>query len=246
MPSIATESLPPWVFALSIGGILVLVMVQFKLLEYVPHLIRDVWIPWMVEKHMRKQGYSGPSFGWLKDNSGEMQELTTRATAEAFHTSSSGISHDFMPRVLAPIHTWRHLYGDRFIYKQGSHVTMHLSDAEAIKEVFCNKFGQLGKLSGRALSSDVVGSKGLAFAEQEEWARQRRVARPAFYMTRSMKLVVQMASWIQTWLRRLDTLVGDEGALNVDIVPEFEDLTKDILARYLFGSSFAKGGYQLP
>ncbi|CAM6103801.1 unnamed protein product [Calypogeia fissa] len=109
VPSIATESLPPWVFALSIGGI---VMVRFKLLENVLHLIRDdVWIPWMVEKHMRKQGYSGPSFGWLKGNSGEMQELTTRAAAEPFHTSSSGISHDFMPQVLAPIHTRRHLYG---------------------------------------------------------------------------------------------------------------------------------------
>lgn len=62
---------------------------------------------------------------------------------------------------------------------------MHTSDADAIKEFFSNKFYEFGKLTVRRLSSDVVGSQGLAFAEQEEWARQRRVLHPAFYPARS-------------------------------------------------------------
>lgn len=51
-----------------------------------------------------------------------------------------------------------------------------------------------------------------------------------------------MASWIEIWLQRLDSLVVDKGgAVDIEMIPELDDLTKDILARYLFGSSFAKG-----
>lgn len=55
-------------------------------------------------------------------------------------------------------------------------------------------------------------------------------------------MVGQMASWIEIWLRRLDSLVVDNGgAFNTDMSAELDDLTKDILARSSFGSSFAKG-----
>lgn len=55
-------------------------------------------------------------------------------------------------------------------------------------------------------------------------------------------MVGQMASWVEIWLERLDTLVVDNGGVfDADMSAELDDLTKDILARSSFGSSFAKG-----
>lgn len=74
--------------------------------------------------------------------------------------------------------------GDKFIFQHSSRVTLHVSDPEAVKEIFCNVH-EFGKCTDRALAFELVGSRGLGFAEQQEWATQRRVVRPAFFPDRS-------------------------------------------------------------
>lgn len=56
-----------------------------------------------------------------------------------------------------------------------------------------------------------------------------------------------MASWIEIWLQRMDDLVVENrGSLDVEMHSELYELTKDILARSSFGTSFekAKEGFE--
>lgn len=71
--------------------------------------------------------------------------------------------------------------GENFIFKRGARVQLHASDAEVIKEVLSTKFDDYEKCRAATLVMDILGTKGLGFAEHEEWARQRRVVRPAYY-----------------------------------------------------------------
>lgn len=51
-----------------------------------------------------------------------------------------------------------------------------------------------------------------------------------------------MASWIDIWLQKLDDrVVENGGSLEVDMMPELTDLTRELLARISFGSSYQKG-----
>jgi hypothetical protein len=51
-----------------------------------------------------------------------------------------------------------------------------------------------------------------------------------------------MASWIDSCLGELGTMVDDNGgSLDLDMAPQMYNLTKDILARSNFGSNFEKG-----
>lgn len=102
---VSIGGLSPWVTVVAIGAAVIV------LLAYVLEPVREnVWTPWTVTRHMRKQGYSGPPFSLLANNDREMSKLTVSAGAEPFHLGGD-LSHDFMPRVLAPFHTWRNLYG---------------------------------------------------------------------------------------------------------------------------------------
>ncbi|CAM6089902.1 unnamed protein product [Calypogeia fissa] len=243
-PSMATGRLSPWVLIATIGTI-VTMSLSFKLVWSMLRYLKVMqWRQWRLGRQMRAQGHTGPSFGVFRSNLKEMKELTMNSPKDPLYKNGE-LSHDLMPLVYPALNTWKNRYGDKFIFTNDttSRITMYSDDAQAVKEIFAGNFLQYEKpkLSN---SPELFGSNGLVFSEHEEWARQRKIVRPAFYPGRCKKIVEEMATWIELWLQKLEnSAVHKEGSdsFEIEMYAAIDDLTKDILARSSFGSSFEKG-----
>jgi cytochrome P450 len=82
---------------------------------------------------------------------------------------------------LEVFHTAFFFAGDKFLFKHGSRVSMYVSDPVALKEIFSNKFWEYERCKFATVSNDLFGNDGLVFARSDEWARQRKVIKPAFF-----------------------------------------------------------------
>lgn len=91
--------------------------------------------------------------------------------------------------------------GNNFVFKRGTRVHLHVSDPDALKDILATKFDDYGKCSSASLLLEMLGAKGLVFAQHEEWVRQRRVVRPAFYQGRAkVRFIVMAFTACATWL----------------------------------------------
>lgn len=112
-------------------------------------------------------------------------------------------------------------------------------DPELIREVLSNKFGHFEKPKigplGRLLAT------GLANYEGEKWARHRRIINPAFHLEKLKHMLPAFSTCCGELIGRWENLAGSEGSCELDIWPEFQNFTGDVISRTAFGSSYAEG-----
>lgn len=76
------------------------------------------------------------------------------------------------------------LLGETFLYWDGTEPRLTISDPELVKQVLSSKSGFFTRSKIRPEFLKLVGSKGLVFLEGADWARHRRILKPAFSLDR--------------------------------------------------------------
>ncbi|KAI5588609.1 hypothetical protein BDE02_05G108800 [Populus trichocarpa] len=82
--------------------------------------------------------------------------------------------------------------------------------------------------------------KGLACQEGEGWARHRRIINPAFHLEKLLMLPafsISCSKMIEQWKK----MVNHQESCEVDVWPELQNLTMDIISRAAFGSNYEEG-----
>ncbi|XP_020266891.1 LOW QUALITY PROTEIN: cytochrome P450 72A15-like [Asparagus officinalis] len=114
-----------------------------------------------------------------------------------------------------------------------------LTDPELISEVLSNKFEHFQKPNigpiGRLLAT------GLANYEGEKWARHRRIINPAFQVEKLKRMLPTFSACCSELVSRWETFVGSKGLCELDVWPELQNFTGDVISRTAFGSSFEEG-----
>ncbi|RCV21222.1 hypothetical protein SETIT_4G121400v2 [Setaria italica] len=110
-----------------------------------------------------------------------------------------------------------------------------IAEPELVREVLSNKFGHFGRLQ-RMLHHGVSSHEG------EKWAKHRRIINPAFHVEKLKRMLPAFAACCSDLVKRWEGLVAD-GKLpcEVDVWPEMQNLTGDVIARAAFGSSYLEG-----
>ncbi|URD74836.1 Secologanin synthase [Musa troglodytarum] len=217
----------PWSLAWGVGGLLLLAW-ALRTLNWA------WWTPRRLERALRAQGLNGTLYrfpnGDLKEN--------MRLAKEARSTPMS-LTHDIVPRVLPFLRRAMDEYGKICFTWFGPVPRVTIMDPELVREVLSNKFGHFGKPKGNPLGRLFV--RGLVSYEGEKWVKYRRIMNPAFHVERLKRMLPAFCACCSDLMSRWENLVGSEACYELDVWPELQSFTGDVISRTAFGSSYEEG-----
>ncbi|CAN6301046.1 unnamed protein product [Urochloa humidicola] len=215
-------------------------LLGLALLRQAGRLLHRMWLrPRRLERALRAQGLRGTPYRLL---AGDLREHA-RLCREAWSRPLPLRCHDVAPRV-AP-------FLCRVVREHGTpRAACSLSwfgpvprvivaDPGLARDVLNSKFGHLEKPSFPALTRLLA--EGVAGLEGEKWVRHRRTLNPAFHLDRLKGMLPEFSSCCEELIGRWALSAGSGGWCELDVWPELQNLTGDVISRTAFGSSYLEG-----
>ncbi|XP_038981500.1 cytochrome P450 72A15-like isoform X2 [Phoenix dactylifera] len=192
------------------------------------------WRPRMLERALRAQGLRGTRYRFLCGDLKENARLSKEARAKLMP-----LSHDIIPRVAPFLHRVMKENGKMSFTWFGHHPRVAIMDPGLTREILSNKFGHFEKPNSHPLVKLLVG--GLASYEGEKWAKHRRIINPAFHLEKLKCMLPAFSACCDELIDKWDRLVASKGSCELDVWPEFQSFTGDVISRTAFGSNFREG-----
>ncbi|KAJ0985926.1 hypothetical protein J5N97_004282 [Dioscorea zingiberensis] len=193
------------------------------------------WTPRRLDRELRRQGLRGNQYRLLHGDLKENAQLSDEAKSRPLPLHC----HDIAPRVLPLFHNAIKDHGKISITWLGPYPRVILAEPELVKEVLSNKFGHFVKPSTTPLAKFLV--QGLASYDGEKWVKHRRIINPAFHFEKLKQMLPAFSTSCGELIRRWNKMIPDEGSQELNVFPELQGLTKDIISRTAFGSSYEEG-----
>ena len=149
----------------------------------------------------------------------------------------------------------------------GTTPRVNIGDPDMMREILLNRSGHFIKPEVNPLT--MLLAMGLSSLEGEVWAQRRKLINPAFHLeklkvqfaicdifhcfNRHKSTLKYLSFWPEQEMvpafqtsciglaEKWEKLVSAEGYCELDIWPEFQSLTGDVISRSAFGSSFEEG-----
>ncbi|KAL6592712.1 hypothetical protein ACP70R_049387 [Stipagrostis hirtigluma subsp. patula] len=193
------------------------------------------WRPRRLGRALRSQGLRGTAYRSLAGDA----PLSERLDREARSRPMPPGCHDVVPRAMPLFHQTMKQHGKTSITWFGPIPRVTITKPELVREVMLNKLGHFGKLNlgrlQRRLHNGVGGHEG------EKWAKHRRIINPAFHQEKLKRMLPAFAACCTDLVRRWEGLATSEEPCEVDVWPEMQNLTGDVISRAAFGSSYLEG-----
>jgi hypothetical protein len=141
-----------------------------------------LWVPYRIERRLRRQGIGGPPRSLLSGNAADYRALLAAARSAPL----ASFHHSIVARATPQYAEWPARYGRPFVYWLGPRPRVTISDPELVKVVMTDTtgaFDKAGSGGNNPLARQLIG-EGLVGVTGEKWARHRRVIAPAFNMER--------------------------------------------------------------
>ncbi|KAF7090833.1 hypothetical protein CFC21_093527 [Triticum aestivum] len=193
------------------------------------------WRPRRLERTLRAQGVGGTPYRFLM---GDLKDFG-RLNDEAWSKPLPLRCHDIVPRVIPFLHNNVRDNGKPCFSWFGPVANVAITDPELIKDVLSNKFGHFEKPQFPALTKLLA--NGLTTHEGEKWVKHRRILNPAFHLEKLKLMLPAFSASCEELVTRWKELHGSGGSCEVDVWPELQNLTGDVISRTAFGSSYLEG-----
>ncbi|XP_066306629.1 cytochrome P450 CYP72A616-like [Miscanthus floridulus] len=193
------------------------------------------WTPRRLDRTLRAQGLKGTRYRLLTGDVRENARLNREARTKPLPLGS----HDIIPRVLPMLHNLVKDNGTHSFTWFGPTPRVIIPDPELMREVLSNKFGHFGKPRFSRLGKLLA--NGLANHEGEKWAKHRRILNPAFHHEKIKRMLPVFATCCTDMINRWENSMSSEGSSEIDVWPEFQNLTGDVISRTAFGSNYQEG-----
>ncbi|CAM0150218.1 unnamed protein product [Urochloa decumbens] len=188
-------------------------------------------------KKLRRQGVKGPEPTVLCGNTREMkriqQELKVVQTQDA---------NNYLPTVFPHLFLWRETYGPVFTYSTGALEILHVSDPEMVEDIGHCTPSELGKPNYLKRSRKALFGGGLFTLNGDEWAYQRKLIAPEFFMDKIKGTIETIEDATAPLLESWESMLDNAGESREIVVDDYLlKLSADVIARICFGSSFTRG-----
>ncbi|KAL9224221.1 hypothetical protein vseg_000282 [Gypsophila vaccaria] len=214
---------------------LVLMFSAILISYFISKVAKSIWgKPKRLAKQLEAQGIKGNNYKLLF---GDMKDLV-KQIQEAWSKPNS-LNHSIAARVDPFTHSMVNKYGKVSLCWTGPTPCLIITDPEMMKQVLNNKQGHFQKPFINELI--LVLTRGLTTLEGEKWAKHRKIINPAFHIEKLKGMVPVMAGTCKDFIDRWKNLTQTEGSCELDIWPELQKLTADVISRTAFGSNYEEG-----
>ncbi|KAF6997000.1 hypothetical protein CFC21_013265 [Triticum aestivum] len=195
------------------------------------------WRPRRLERALRSQGLRGTRYRFLL---GDVNDYA-RQTKEA----SSGPPmpprcHDVGPRAMPFLYSTIQEHGAPCISWFGPVPKVSITDPALVREVMSSKLARdVEKFKFPALTRLLA--DGVGNYEGDRWAKHRRILNPAFHTEKLKLMLPAFAACCEELVGRWERSLGPDGSWEVDVCPELQSLTGDVISQTAFGSSYLEG-----
>ncbi|KAI3447197.1 hypothetical protein Pfo_003862 [Paulownia fortunei] len=192
------------------------------------------WRPKRLQKSLKQQGIRGTPYKPLIGDMKEYMKHVTQASSKPI-----SLSHHIVQRVDPFTDTIVRKYGKISFCWMGTTPRLTIMDPRLIKEVLTNKQGHIQKPPLNPLI--LILTRGLTTLEGEKWAEHRRIINPAFHLEKLKGMIPVFVNSSAMLIEQWKKSMAHGGTLEVDIWPEFQELTGNVISRTAFGSSYEEG-----
>ncbi|KAA8541287.1 hypothetical protein F0562_025250 [Nyssa sinensis] len=215
------------VYCVTVCCAIVVVILAWKVLNW-------AWLrPKKLEKCLRQQGLNGSSykllFGDIKEMSGMLEEAKSKPI---------NLSDDIVTRIQPFIHKSIQTYGKNSFIWIGPKPLVYIIDPENIRDILSKNF-HFQKPKGNPLGKLLA--SGLVDYETEKWAKHRKIINPAFHQEKLKQMLPAFYLSCSEIMSKWEKTVSTEGPCELDVWPDLQTLTSDVISRTAFGSSYEEG-----
>ncbi|KAI3722966.1 hypothetical protein L2E82_34214 [Cichorium intybus] len=199
-------------------------------------LVNILWVrPKKLEKYLRNQGFKGTKYRLLY---GDMKELSMMFQESRSKPISIDDDDAVLPRVVAFSHQSLQKYGENYITWFGWKPRVTMMDPDLIKDVFV-KINEFQKPRTNPMARLIA--TGLVTYEGDQWAKHRKLINPAFHMEKLKNMIPAFHLSGSKMLGKWEKMVSSKELCEVDVWPDLQALTSDVISRTAFGSNYEEG-----
>ncbi|KAJ4977233.1 hypothetical protein NE237_002339 [Protea cynaroides] len=192
------------------------------------------WKPKKLERLLKEQGIRITPYNLLM---GDLKEIYRQLMGA--RSKPMNLSHDIIPRVL-PFHFQIiQKYGKKSAFWFGTTPTLIIMDPDIVRDIMSNKFGHFALIKRNPLSRFFV--RGVATYEGEKWVKHRRIINPAFHIEKLKHMLSAFYTSSNEMVSKWEKLITLEGSCELDVWPELQNFTGDVISKAAFGSSYEEG-----
>uniref|UniRef100_A0A0E0IXG7 Cytochrome P450 n=1 Tax=Oryza nivara TaxID=4536 RepID=A0A0E0IXG7_ORYNI len=190
-----------------------------------------------IRKKLRRQGIRGPKPTFLYGNTKEIKRIRQELKFSQKQGTNNFISTLFPHFLLC-----RETYGPVFLYSTGALEILQVSHPDMVKDIGRWTPSELGKPNYLKKSRKALFGGGLFTENGDEWAYQRKIIAPEFFMDKIKGMIQLIEDATVTVLEAWEDMIDDVGGCREIVVDDYlRNLSADVIARACFGSSFTKG-----
>ncbi|XP_052170139.1 cytochrome P450 CYP72A219-like [Diospyros lotus] len=200
-------------------------------------VVNWVWVrPRKVERWLRQQGLAGTSYRLLYGDMKESSHLLKQALSTPIP-----LSNDIVPRVMPFLHRSLLHHGKKSFSWEGPLARVNIMEPQLIKEILSKNF-HFQKPQTNPLVKLLA--TGLADYDGHKWAKHRKIINPAFHLEKLKRMLPAFQASCSEMISRWENVIagaGEGAASEVDVWPELEAFSGDVISRTAFGSSYEEG-----
>ncbi|KAK3419817.1 hypothetical protein EUGRSUZ_G00582 [Eucalyptus grandis] len=208
---------------------IVLSLVLITFLTCAWKLLCLFWLkPRKLERCLRQQGLNGTSYRLLFQDLRDNMRMSKQAQSQTI----SPFSNDIAPRLLPFFHHSIKKYGKLCFTWFGPTPVLTIMDSDMLKQIF-SRINEFEKPHPKATEDLLV--SGLVMIEGEKWVKHRKIINPAFHYEKLKYVATATLSSCKEMIRGWEkqSLAGE-----VDVWPDLQHLTGDVLCRAAFGVTY--------